>query len=63
MQIGTMDIITEVSMIASYMAMTREGHLEAVFHMFAFLCQKYNSRMAFNPTYPTINMSDIKECK
>ena len=31
--------------------------------MFVFLCQKYNSRMAFDPTYPTINMSELNECK
>ena len=31
--------------------------------MFSFLCKKYNSRMAFDPTYPAINMSDFKEFK
>ena len=47
-------------MMASQMAMTREGHLEAVLHVFAFLRQRYNSRMAFDPTYPVINMNDFK---
>ena len=50
-------------MMASQMSMPREGHLEAVFHVFAFLCQKFNSRMAFDPSYPSINTSDFKECK
>ena len=36
--------------------MPREVHLEAVLHVFAFLRQKYNSRMAFDPTYLAIDM-------
>ena len=62
-EIGRYDIIDEVSMMASQMAMPREGQLEAVLHVFAFICQKYNSRMAFDPTYPDINMSNFKEYK
>ena len=37
-EIGRVDIITKVSMMASQMSMPREGHLEAVFHVFSFLC-------------------------
>ena len=62
-EIGRLDIITEVSMMASHMAIPREVHLEEVFHVFAFLCQEYNSRMSFEPTYPVIDMTDFKECK
>ena len=50
-------------MMASHMEMPREGNLEAVFHVFKFLRQKYNSRMAFDPTYPATEMNDFKECK
>ena len=49
--------------MASHMAMPREGHLESVLHVFAFLCQEYNSRMVFDPTYPGIDMNEFKECK
>ena len=45
------------------MDMPREVHLEAVFYVLAFICQKYNSRIAFDPTYPSINMSDFKKYK
>ena len=62
-EIGRVAIITEVSMMASQMAMTREGHLEAVLHVFAFLRKKYNTRMAFEPTYPAINMNDFRKYK
>ena len=63
MEVGRVDIITEVSMMASQMAMPREGNLEVVFHVLAFLCQKYNSSMVFDPNYPVINASNFKECK
>ena len=49
-KIGRVDIIDEVKMMASQMAMPREGHLEAVLHVFVFLCQQYNSKMEFDPT-------------
>ena len=62
-EIGIVDIITKVSMMVSQMAMPREIHLEAVLRVFEFLHKKYNSRMLFDPTYPTINMSNFKECK
>ena len=57
------DIITKVFMMASQMAMPREVHLEAVLYVYESFCQKYNSRMSFDPTYSAINMSDFKDCK
>ena len=62
-EIGRLNIITEVSMMASHIDMPREGHLEAVLHVFSFLLQRYNSRMAFDLTYPDIYMNDVSECK
>ena len=50
LEIGRVYIITKLSMMASHMAMPREVHLEVVLHVFAFIRQKYNSRMAFDPT-------------
>ena len=54
-ELGRVDIITEVSLLASAMAMPREGHLDAVFHVFAYLKRKHNARMVFDPTYPDID--------
>ena len=61
-EIGRIDIITEVSTLSSYLAQPREGHLEAVLHIFAFLKKKHNSTMIFDPTYPVINEDDFKDC-
>ena len=54
MELGRVDIITEVSTLASQMAMPREGHLEAIFHVFAYLNIKHNSRLVLDPAYPVI---------
>ena len=47
--------------MASMMAMSREGHLEQLFHMFAFLKLKYNSSMVFDPTEPDIDESQFSQ--
>ena len=62
-KIGRVDIITEVSIMASQMAMSGYGHVDALLHVFVFIRKKYNSRMDFDLTYPTIDISDFKEWK
>ena len=42
--------------------MPREGHLDALFLIFAYLKVKHNSRMVFDPSYPEIDKSDFKIC-
>ena len=56
-ELGRIDIITEVSKLASQLAQPREGHLEAVFHVYAHLRHKHNSRLCLDPTYPEIDKS------
>ena len=60
-ELGGIDIITEVSMLASQLALPREGHLEAVFCIFGYLKGHHNARMVFNPTYPNPDMSMFQE--
>lgn len=48
-------------MLSSHVAMPREGHLEALLHVFAHIKQKHNSRLAFDPTYPTIDERKFKK--
>ena len=43
------------------MAMPREGHLMAVFQVFAYLKAKHNSRLVFDPTYPKIDHSCFQQ--
>ena len=58
-ELGCVDIYTEVSMMYSHLALPREGHLEAVFHMFAYLKKNHNYEMVFDPSEPGIDMSDF----
>jgi len=59
-ELGRVDIIVEVSMLASHMALPREGHLDAIFHIFGYLKNKHNARMVFDPTYPTIDKDNFQ---
>jgi hypothetical protein len=61
-KLGRVDIITEVSMLALHLAMPREGHMDAMFHMYAYLEKKHNSRMIFDPRYPLIDTTKFLEC-
>jgi hypothetical protein len=60
-------------MFSTYLCLPREGHLEAVFHVFAYLGLHHTARVVFEPTYPAVDMgtfiktdwksmySDVKE--
>jgi hypothetical protein len=61
-ELGRVDNITEVSEQALFLAMPREGHSEAIFHLFNYLDKKCNALIAFDPTYPDVDMSAFKEC-
>jgi hypothetical protein len=59
-EMGRLDITTEVSMLAAHMAAPREGHLRAVFQVFAYLNNKHNARLIYDPTYPRIDPNLFK---
>ena len=42
-ELGWVDIATEVSLLSSHVSLPREGHLETIFHLYAYLKQKHNS--------------------
>ena len=52
-----MDIAVEVSLLSSHMALPREGHLEQVLHIFAYLKVHHNAELVFDPSYPEIDQS------
>ncbi len=58
-ELGSVDIATEVSMLSSYLAYLREGHLEAAIHVMGYLRLKPNTRLVFDPTYPDINLDSF----
>jgi hypothetical protein len=55
--LGCIYIATEVSMLSSYLACPREGHLENPLHVMGYLQLKHNSKLIFDPTYPDIDQT------
>jgi hypothetical protein len=55
-ELGRIDIVTEVSMLSTYLCLPREGHLEAAFHVFTHLGIHHNARVVFDPSYPSVYM-------
>ncbi len=51
-ELGRIDIATEVSLLSSHLAYPCEGHLETALHIMSYLRQKHNTRLIFDPTYP-----------
>ena len=54
-ELGRIDIATEVSMLAAHNALPRQGHLAAVFRMYSYLKTRPNARLIFDPTYAHID--------
>ena len=54
-ELGRVDIITEVSCLASHLAMPRQGHMDAVYHIFGYLKGRHNARLVLDPTYPEVD--------
>jgi len=59
-ELGRVDICCEVSMLSSCLALPREGHLEQLFHIFAYLKKKHNTEMVFDPSYPVIDKAKFE---
>jgi hypothetical protein len=54
-KLGMIDIFVEVSMLSSHNAMPRVGHLEAIYHIFAYLKKHENSTLVFDEAIPYID--------
>ncbi len=60
-ELGRIDIVTEVSKKSSHLAFSREEHLETTLHDMSYLSQKRNTRLTFDPTYPIIDMGKFSK--
>jgi hypothetical protein len=59
--LGRIDIIVEVNLLARFQACPREGHLEQMFHLFAYLKQYNQSSLVFDWTEPSLDETMFKE--
>ena len=60
-ELGRIDITAEVSSLASCLALPRKGHLEATFHLYAYIKRKPNGTIVLDPTYPEIDLSQFND--
>ena len=60
-ELGQVDIQTEVSMLASQMALLWQGHLDAIFRVLSYLKTKHNSWLVLDLSYPEINHNDFPD--
>jgi hypothetical protein len=51
-ELGRIDIYYEVSVLSQYLASPRIGHLEAVYHVFAYLHKHNKSSIVIDPSEP-----------
>ena len=61
-ELGRVDILVAVSMLSRYLVSPREGHLQQVFHLFAYLKHHKRSRMVFDDTEPIFDPNAFKVC-
>ena len=61
-ELGRIDIAMEVSMLSTHLALPREGHLQQVYHVFAFLKNKPKRTIAFDSQHPDIDESRFIKC-
>jgi hypothetical protein len=56
-ELGRVDIHVHVSMLSSFLAAPREGHLSECLHIFAYLKKYKRSTMVFDDTLPNVDES------
>ena len=61
-EIGRIDILMPVSLMSRYLVSARQGHLEQVFHIFAYLKHHPRSTMVFDDTIPTFQGERFVKC-
>jgi len=54
-ELGRIDIVVEVNLLARFQACPREGHLEQMFHMFGYLKRYNRSSLVFDWTEPSLD--------
>jgi hypothetical protein len=61
-EIGRIDILMPVSLLSRYLVSARQGHLEQVFHIFAYLKHHPRSTMVFDDTIPVFRGEKFVNC-
>ena len=60
-EIGRVDILLETSLMSTYLAMPREGHLEQVLHMIGYLKEHKKMKLCFDHSQPFVDERWFKD--
>jgi hypothetical protein len=60
-ELGRLDIHVHVSMLSTFLAAPRQGHLNEVLHIFAYLKRYKKSTMVFDDTLPNLDESIFQQ--
>ena len=61
--IGSLEILLETSMLLIYLATTWVGHLKQAFHIFGYLKAHPKRKLGFDPEHPIINENKFQKCE
>ena len=61
-ELGRLDIIVPISLMSRYLAQAREGHLQQLYHVFAYLKTYASSKLVFDDTRPDYSGVDFHPC-
>lgn len=53
-ELGRVDMLLEVALMSTYMAMPRDGHLQQLYRIFGYLKLYPKRKIAFDPQHPAI---------
>jgi hypothetical protein len=62
-EIGRVDILLEVALLSQYSASPREGHLEQLLHIFAFLRKHPKLTLYLSPELPMMDLGEFRTQK
>ena len=63
LELGRVDIICEISLLSSFLACPRVGHLEQALHVVAYLIQHQRSNLVMDDTEPDLSsLAEFQEC-
>ena len=54
-ELGRIDMLLEVELLSSHLALPRVGHLQQVYHIFGYLKNSPRRRLFFDPDHPRIS--------
>jgi hypothetical protein len=60
-ELGCVDMLLEVALLSSHLALPRVGHLQQVYHIFGYLKRSPRRRLFFDPGYPKISESRFRQ--